>query len=103
MKLKLQPLVFSASDLRSIAQAAALCNDGTGKLIRLIQQIRQFGEADVEFLTPVEIDYFSRLAARLEADVTLALYLQLLGTGLVFDGYLDLEAFANRCQTKIAH
>ncbi|GEM_PF-4950078 len=102
LKLKLQPFVFSNSDLQAIAQSTMHCRDAATKLIRLLQQIHHFRDSSMTDLTPQETDYFQRLAAKLEADVALALYLCLLESGLITDGYLDLDQLSRQCITKIA-
>jgi hypothetical protein len=102
VKIKLQPFLFSRADLQAIAGAIVLCADGNARLVQLIQQIHRFRDGDATHLLPSEIDYFGRLAARLEADVALALYINLLASGTVVDGYLDLEELSQHCRIKSA-
>ena len=79
-----------------------LCADGNAMLVQLMQQIHRFRDGDSAHLLPSEIDYFSRLAARLEEEVAVALHINFLDSGAVVDGYLDLESLS-RCRIKNAH
>jgi hypothetical protein len=103
VKIKLQPFLFSRADLQALAEALLVCADGNALLVQLMQQIHRFRDAETTHLLPSEIDYFSRLAARLEAEVALVLYVNLLASGTVVDGYLDLEGLSQACRIKNAH
>lgn len=101
-RLQIKPPHFSDSDLQAITQATAICNSAVPRLIRLLQEIRNWRYDQIIQLSPVEVAELKRLANHLDSEISVMLYYFLIQSGVVQSGnWIDLEAITNQCRLSL--